>query len=395
LILFSLFTSWKPWFPVVGLTISAFIFNTTEFAPISLLTNIASDLNISEAHAGIMMTVYAWVVASLSLPLMLFTKTIERRRLLLWLFILFIASHILSSVAWNFWILMLSRIGIALSHAVFWSITASLTYRLAPEGKKTRALGILATGTSLAIVLGLPLGRIIGQALGWRATFGIIGFLAFLMLFVLMKVLPLLPSINAGSLKSLPLLAKRPALMGIYVLLALSITAHFTAYSYIEPFVQQVSLFSADFATLILFIFGLAGFLGSAIFAYFKSKYPFVLISGALGGLIVCLLLMLPLAPHMLSFSLVCFVWGITICLISLMLQVTVLELAPDATDVAMSLFSGIYNIGIGGGAFVGSLVILHRSMSEVGVVGAFFGSIALILCIAIWTKFLKVKLHV
>jgi len=385
----TIFSLWKPWFPVMGLTISAFIFNTTEFAPISLLTDIASDFKISEAHAGIMMTVYAWIVAGLSLPLMLLTKDMERRRLLLFLFVLFIASHILSALAWSFWVLMISRIGIALSHAVFWSITASLTYRLAPEGKKTKALGILATGTSLAIVLGLPLGRIIGQSLGWRSTFGVIGFLAFLMLFVLMKVLPLLPSVNAGSLKSLPLLIKRPALMGVYLLTALAITAHFTAYSYIEPFVQQIAHFSANFATITLFIFGLAGLFGSTIFAYFKHKYPFAIIAGALTALCICSLLMLPLASHMVLFGLSCFVWGIAICLISLILQVTVLELTPDATDVAMSLYSGIYNIGIGGGAFVGSLVIIHSSMADVGIVGALFGSTALLLAIWIWKTYL------
>lgn len=388
----SIFTAWKPWLPVVGLTISAFIFNTTEFAPISLLTDIAKDFSISEAHVGIMMTVYAWVVAILSLPLMLLTKDMERRRLLFLLFVLFIVSHILSAFAWSFWVLMISRIGIAFSHAIFWSITASLAYRLAPKGKKTRALGILATGTSLAIVLGLPLGRLIGQALGWRATFGVIGFLAFLMLFVLMKFLPLLPSVNAGSLKSLPHLVKRPALMGIYLLLALAITAHFTAYSYIEPFVQKISFLSADFTTLILFIFGIAGILGSAIFAYYKHKYPFAIITGSLGGLVICLLLMLPLASHTILFGLLCFIWGITICLISLILQVTVLELTPDATDVAMALFSGIYNIGIGGGAFVGSLVIVHSSMANVGVIGALFGSAALVLAIWIWKKYLLIK---
>jgi len=388
----SRFTAWKPWLPVIGLTISAFIFNTTEFAPISLLTNIASDFKITEAHAGLMMTVYTWVVAGLSLPLMLLTKDMERRRLLLFLFVLFILSHILSAMAWSFWILMLSRMGIAFSHAIFWSITASLTYRLAPEGKKTRALGILATGTSLAIVLGLPLGRIIGQSLGWRATFGVIGFLAFLMLFILMNILPRMPSVNTGSLKSLPLLIKRPALMGIYLLLALAITAHFTAYSYIEPFVQQIAFKSMNFATLILFIFGLAGFVGSAIFAYYKSKHPFILIAGALSGLTVCLLFMLPLSSFTIAFSLMCFVWGITICLISLMLQVTVLELSLDATDVAMSLYSGIYNIGIGGGAFVGSFVIMHSSMADIGLAGALFGSLALALAIWIWQKYLLAK---
>ena len=388
----SLLMSWKPWLPVVCLTISAFIFNTTEFAPISLLTDIAADFHISEAHAGFMMTAYAWIVATMSLPLMLLTKDMERRKLLLLLFSFFIVSHILSVLAWNFWILMLSRIGIAFSHAIFWSITASLTYRLAPHGKKTKALGILATGTSLAIVLGLPLGRVIGQSLGWRTTFACIALVAFVMLFFLLKLLPQLPSVNAGSLKSLPLLIKRPALMGVYVLTALAITAHFTAYSYIEPFVQQIALLSGDFATITLFIFGIAGMLGSTIFAHFKHTYPFTIVVSSLTALIVSLIFMLPLAPYQIPLSILCLFWGIAICLISLILQVTVLELTPDATDVAMSLYSGIYNIGIGGGAFVGSLVISHSSMKHVGIVGALFGSVALVLAIWIWRKYLLKK---
>ncbi len=388
----SLLMSWKPWLPVVCLTISAFIFNTTEFAPISLLTDIAADFHISEAHAGFMMTAYAWIVATMSLPLMLLTKDMERRKLLLLLFSFFIASHILSVLAWNFWILMLSRIGIAFSHAIFWSITASLTYRLAPHGKKTKALGILATGTSLAIVLGLPLGRLIGQSLGWRTTFACIALVAFVILFFLLKLLPQLPSVNAGSLKSLPLLIKRPSLMGVYVLTALAITAHFTAYSYIEPFVQQIALLSGDFATITLFIFGIAGMLGSTIFAHFKHTYPFTIVVSSLTALIVSLIFMLPLAPYQIPLSILCLFWGIAICLISLILQVTVLELTPDATDVAMSLYSGIYNIGIGGGAFVGSLVISHSSMKHVGIVGALFGSVALVLAIWIWRKYLLKK---
>ena len=388
----SLLMSWKPWLPVVCLTISAFIFNTTEFAPISLLTDIAADFHISEAHAGFMMTAYAWIVATMSLPLMLLTKDMERRKLLLLLFSFFIVSHILSVLAWNFWILMLSRIGIAFSHAIFWSITASLTYRLAPHGKKTKALGILATGTSLAIVLGLPLGRLIGQSLGWRTTFACIALVAFVILFFLLKLLPQLPSVNAGSLKSLPLLIKKPALMGVYVLTALAITAHFTAYSYIEPFVQQIALLSGDFATITLFIFGIAGMLGSTIFAHFKHTYPFTIVVSSLTALIVSLIFMLPLAPYQIPLSILCLFWGIAICLISLILQVTVLELTPDATDVAMSLYSGIYNIGIGGGAFVGSLVISHSSMKHVGIVGALFGSVALVLAIWIWRKYLLKK---
>ena len=112
----------RRWAPVACLTLSAFIFNTSEFIPIGLLTDIADDFQISEATAGLIITVYAWIVTILSLPLMLLVSKLEFKKLLLGVLALFAVSHILSAVAPSFITLMLSRIGVACSHAVFWSI---------------------------------------------------------------------------------------------------------------------------------------------------------------------------------------------------------------------------------------------------------------------------------
>ncbi|AMW58503.1 sugar transporter [Salmonella enterica] len=375
------------WLRVVTLAIAAFIFNTTEFVPVGLLSDIAESFHMQTAQVGIMLTIYAWVVAVMSLPFMLLTSQMERRKLLICLFVLFIASHVLSFLAWNFTVLVISRIGIAFAHAIFWSITASLAIRLAPAGKRAQALSLIATGTALAMVLGLPIGRVVGQYFGWRTTFFAIGMGALMTLLCLIKLLPKLPSEHSGSLKSLPLLFRRPALMSLYVLTVVVVTAHYTAYSYIEPFVQNVAGLSANFATVLLLILGGAGIIGSLVFGKLGNRHASSLVSMAIALLVVCLLLLLPAADSEAHLAILSIFWGIAIMVIGLGMQVKVLALAPDATDVAMALFSGIFNIGIGAGALVGNQVSLHWSMSAIGYIGTIPACAALVWAVLIFRK--------
>ncbi|MFC2418063.1 MAG: MFS transporter, partial [Eikenella corrodens] len=102
---------------VFAMSVAAFVVCTTEFIPIAMLTDIGKGFNMSAADTGIMITVYAWVVSLASLPLMLLVANAERRRLLLALFVVFVAGHGLSAVAWSFPVLLVSRVLIALTHA--------------------------------------------------------------------------------------------------------------------------------------------------------------------------------------------------------------------------------------------------------------------------------------
>ena len=380
------------WLRVVLLAIAAFVFNTTEFVPVGLLSDIAAGFSMKTSEVGIMLTIYAWIVALLSLPLMLLTRNVERRLLLTVLFTVFIASHVLSTFAWSFSSLIVSRIGIALSHAVFWSITASLAIRVAPAGKKTQALSMLATGTALAMVLGVPIGRIVGQALGWRTTFGVIGLSALVLMIMLARILPRLPSEHTGSLSSVPLLFRRPALVGMYLLVTLIVTAHYTAYSYIEPFMQLVANASEGFTTLLLLLFGSAGIVGSLLFSSLGKKFPSALLIAAIALVTLCMGLLIFAAVRPGAIVTLCVVWGMAMMMIGLAMQIRVLSLATDATDVAMSLMSGIYNIGIGAGALLGSQVSIYMSLSDVGNVGAIIGLAALLWCVFIFKRYPQLR---
>ena len=374
-------STFKQWVSVCALAVGAFIFNTTEYIPIALLSDIGQSFGKAATEVGMMITVYAWIVALLSLPLMLMTKNIERRKLLLMLFALFALFHALSFFSWNFNILLVSRIGIALTHAVFWSITASLAVRLAPTGKTNQALGLLSTGTVLAMVLGIPLGRVVGQYFGWQLSFLLIGLCAAGVMLVLAKNLPALPSQNTGSLSSLPSLFKRRNLMLLYAMTVLIITAHFTAYSYIEPFVLQVGGFKAEQVTIVLSLYGLAGFAASYLFGKWFAKSQRLFMLGAVAVILLSALLLLPFASFPYAVYALVFIWGVAIVIVSLGMVSKVLAFASDATDVANSIYSGLYNVGIGGGALLGHYVTVWFGLSNIGIAGALLAAAGLTVC--------------
>ena len=368
------------WSSILCLALAAFIFNTTEFVPVGLLPNIAESFSMDVAHAGLLLTIYAWAVSLLSLPLTVLTAKMERRKLLIFLFCLFIASHILAGFAWSFYSLMVARIGIACAHAVFWAITTPLAVRLAPNGKKAKAMGFIVVGTSMATVLGIPIGTMIGQLVGWRVTFLCIGVIAFCVMASLIYLLPAVPSMNTISLKAIPEVLKRPVLLNIYLLTAIIITGHFTAYTYITPFMLNVGGFSEQIVVSLLLAVGFSGMIGSLIFAKYAEPHPTAILVMPLILLIICLL-----SLYVCSFSLITailqgMVWGLAITIIGMVMQSKVIDAAPDAADIATSVYSGIYNIGIGGGAFVGSQVLVYLSTHYIGFVGAIFVIIALIL---------------
>ena len=363
---------------VVIMACAAFIFNTTEFVPVALLTDIGQSFDMQSSDVGLMMTVYAWTVMIMSLPAMLATGDMERKGLLLKLFIIFIIGHIISVIAWNYWILLIARMCIAVAHSLFWAITASLVMRVAPKNKKTQAIGILAIGTSLATILGLPLGRLVGQLVGWRITFAIIAALALVVMVFIMRLLPNLPSKNAGSLSSLPILAKRPLLIGLYATTVIIVSAHFTAYTYIEPFMVQIGELDPNLATIILLVFGVSGITASVIFNRLYRFGPIQFISTAMILLAVSLAFMLVSASYTATMFTLAFIWGIGISCIGLTLQMRVLQLAPDATDVASAIYSGIFNAGIGAGALFGNQITRHIGLEYIGFSGAALAVIAL-----------------
>ena len=363
------------WLSLLGLTFATFIFNTSEFIPIGLLTDIRTDFGLSEASVGMLISVYAWAVMILSLPLMLLVSRMELRRLMLWLVGLFTLFQVGSFLAGSYAVLMASRIGVACTHAVFWSVISPIAVRIVPDRFRAVALSMVVTGSSIAMILGMPLGRVIGLHLGWRMTFLSIGAFSALTFLYMAWRLPSLPSRGGFSVRQLPGLLRQRGITGLYVFTLLVSTSFYVAYSYIEPFLKDVVRMAAPTVTLTLILFGCAGFLGSVAFSKFYGRNRKRFVTVVVLATTLCLAALCPASPVPAAVIAVCALWGMGSTAYNVAMQSNViLATTPESTSVAMSIFSGIFNLGIGCGAYIGGAICTHSSLAYVGYAGALFG---------------------
>ena len=360
----------KEMLPLVGMTVSAFIFNTSEFMPIGLLTDIAKSFSISESKAGMLITVYSWIVMLLSLPLILLVSKIDFRKLFMGTIALFGICQIMSVIAPTYGVLMASRIGVACTHAIFWSIASPVAIRLVNEEHRSFALSMVVTGTSIATIAGLPLGRLVGQYMGWRVTFLIVGIIAFAVLVYMAFVFPKIASGEQFHVKDLPALLKNPVLICLYIQTILFVLGYYTVYSYIEPFMQQVAKLQNNVITVVLLIFGAMGLLGSYLFSKLYDKHRFAFIGTVMATLLVWLLLLLPASKTLATMVLLCAFWGITAMAFNVTTQSEVIRSVDEKSSaVATAIYSGLFNLGIGGGS----------AISYIGLVGAVFAVISVL----------------
>lgn len=369
--------------PVCGLSLAAFVFNSSEFMPIGLLTDIGSSFGTSEATTGLMISIYAWAVAVLSLPLMLLGSRVPPRRLIVVVVTVFAVGQLCSALASTFVLLVCARLIVACAHAVFWSIASPFAVRVVRDEHGATAMSMIVTGTSIAMIFGLPLGRVVGLVVGWRMTFGIIAAISAGIVFYLLTVFPQVEHGESFQLSQLPSLFANRVLVAIYLMTVLLASAYYVGYSYIEPFLAQVAGMTDGLITAALMAFGAAGMVGSVLFSrlYDRHSAPFLAVFTAC--LPLSLLFMGPATISPVAVFGVCVLWGTAATAFNVACQAEIISVtSTEASAVAMSIFSGIFNLGIGLGSWVGGRVVEGVGIALIGFVGAAIGAVGLAICL-------------
>ena len=253
------------WAAVISMTLGVFGLVTAEFLPVSLLTPMADDLRITEGMAGQAMSATAILALITSLLTATVTRKIDRRHVLLGFSVLLIAANIMIALAPNFAVLLTGRMLLGIALGGFWTMSAATIMRLVPEKNVPRALAIMFSGVSAATVFAAPLGSYLGDVIGWRNVFMAASLLGVLALVVQFATLPKMPPRGRATLRTLIEVINRPRMKFGLFSLVLIITGHFALFTYVRPFLENVSGVTTAGVSGILLGFGVANFIGTYV----------------------------------------------------------------------------------------------------------------------------------
>ena len=363
------------------LSLSTFAYVTTESLPIGLLPLIAHDLGSTASAVGLLVTAYGLVVVLASIPLTRLTQRINRRRLLCGLLAVFVAATAASALAQDYRTLLVSRIVTALSQALFWAVVMPATAALFRARARPRALSILYAGNSVAALAGVPAGTWLGQQTSWRAAFLALSAIGLAILVTIAIVLPSNPPGTSDADRGSAPDAGRYWATVTYT--ALAITGAFASYTYINPFLTQVSHFHEGATGPLLFMRGLAGLTGVFAIGYLVGRNGWLAMTGVIGAQTVALAGQWALGSNQIATIVSICVSGFALAALSAGLAARVLEVAPSSSDLAAAGTSTAFNIGITLGAFVGSLLLPTLGVRATALAGMLFTLAALAVALA------------
>lgn len=356
-------------FPTAALLVLAlaiFVNISIEMLPMGLVLPMSRDLGVAESAVGLLVSVFAFTVVLSSTPLIRLTRRVPRHRLVIAVLVVFAVATIAGALAPSYEWIVASRIVGGLAHGVFWTVVGAYAAYLVPKEQIGRAVAITSAGGSLAFVLGLPLSTLLGQIVGWRAAFAVLGVACLVAAVAVGRVLPHVDHLadvattETGSI-AVPVPDPDKSVRGIVIAVVsttLAMTGQYAFYTFISPYLVQHALLPEDWLSPALLAYGVMGALALVLIGVWAGRH-------ALAAIVACMLLMLAtmaalVLPPALPLTIAALlVWGLAMGALPPLLQTRLMHAAAERhLQQAMAWYTTGFNVGIGGGALVGALVL-------------------------------------
>ncbi|NEU28777.1 MFS transporter [Paenibacillus polymyxa] len=369
-------STWK----VYILAIVSFLVGTSEYIISGILDRIATTMGITVPAAGQLITVFSLAYAIGTPILMAITAKWDRRKLLLSSLGLFAVANVLSFSLPGFGMFIAARILMALGAGMVVVTALSIAAKIAPAGKQASSIATVTMGFTASLIIGVPLGRMISSAYGWKTVFLGIALTGIIALIVIAMTLPRLKGDQPVPLLQQFALLKKPE-----VALGLGITffwvgGYSLAYTYISPYLLNVSGVGEDILSSVLLVFGIASLIGSKIGGYSADKkgIPFTL----LGGMILhgISLLLIPFAAHsLITLFALLILWSFAAWTTGPTQQYNLVTLVPESSGVMLSLNQSTMQLAMAAGAGIGGVVVGQVSLASITWFGAAGVGIAIV----------------
>jgi DHA1 family inner membrane transport protein len=360
------------------LMLGAFVVGTAELVIVGVLPLVADDMSVSISTAGQLVTAYALGI-SFGGPILNALTTRFGRRVLAWMCLTcYIAGNALAVAASGFGMLVAARFITGSIHGLFIGVASVVAAGVVPEEKKGRAMSMVFGGIAVATVLGIPLGTLIGQTLGWRATFTGIIILGCLALLATLVFVPPVEGSGMGGLAEQARCAFAPRVLAMLAVGFTLMCGQFTVFTYLAPWLEDVTDISGGMISAFLLAFGVASAAGTFIGGMAADRSTSKTLWGGNVLVILALGLLYLVGSVPVLVALVLGVWGLLMFTILPSLQVRVIGLAGVGGNLAATLSASAANAGIAVGALIGGWVVSNHGVHPLVLVGLLISAIAL-----------------
>lgn len=345
------------WSAVTCLSLLTFLLVGLEFLPVSLLTPIAGDLSVSEAQAGLAITVSgAFAVATSLFGNAILTK-INRKTIVLLYTAVLATSSLAVALAPEFLVFLVGRSLVGVSIGGFWSLSTAILARLASSRDLPKAIALLQGGTAFALVLAAPLGSFLGGLIGWRATFLITVPIGIAGLAWQLVVLPSMPATAAVSVARIfGLLRNRRFAIGMAAT-GLAFIGQNALSIYLRPFLEGVTGLELNILSMVLLGLGIGGVAGTSVIGFVARRHLFLVLVGLPAALAILALLLIALGPFAAATASLLVMWGFFSTPIPVAWNTWMAAIVPGELEAAGGLQVALIQFAIAGGAFAGGIL--------------------------------------